>query len=554
MNKHKCELYVRKVSEYPFVRVKPLTLKNLWISWCGISKYTPKCALYMDSTAKITAERNRHAALNHWWIIHPFSYVRFLWEIFMTAIYLIAFFTIPCMICFVVMDYKSIRLDKVNIPIYAICWIDVAFNFVTGYCDEKNMSVELKLGRIFTFYLRGYFVLDALSSLPYDHLTMPWRRLPGDGSHFAVTLINLLPLLKLTRYSTLKSNINHLFTYLGIQNYNLCKTLLLALYLIVWFSCLTYFTPIFVIYLFNIPPTDCEDCWMEDLEDDSFRLRFKNSVYIAVINIMASGYGRYPPKTTSIAILFSLLMISGKFIACYILIALFRFTAESKISEVQYEEIINQVQAYVKHKNLLPHIRERILAYYHYRFRGSYFRTKRILSDLTELLRQEVAFHSCRRLIENVAIFKHLPNDVLQLLMNKLKFELYLPNDVIIKSGTQGDCMFFLSFGIVSVLTPTGKEICHLEDGAYFGEIALLLTDHRRIASVIAVDVCEVYRLDRKNFRQCVDVNSELFAEIERIASERIERTLLIEEQYKRYLPEAKQQTTTENLNYNKFS
>lgn len=72
---------------------------------------------------------------------------------------------------------------------------------------------------------------------------------------------------------------------------------------------------------------NCEDCWMENFENDSFRLRFKNSVYIAVVNIMASGYGRYPPKTTSIAILFSLLMISGKFIACYILSKMFILSA-----------------------------------------------------------------------------------------------------------------------------------------------------------------------------------------------------------------------------------
>lgn len=79
-------------------------------------------------------------------------------------------------------------------------------------------------------------------------------------------------------------------------------------------------------------------------------------------------------------------------------------------------------------------------------------------------------------------------------------------------------------------------EICHLEDGAHFGEVALLVADQRRVASVIAIEVCEVYRLDRKDFRQCIDVHSELFAEMERIATERVERTIKIEEQHKRLL------------------
>lgn len=78
--------------------------------------------------------------------------------------------------------------------------------------------------------------------------------------------------------------------------------------------------------------------------------------------------------------------------------------------------------------------------------------------------------------------------------------------------------------------------MCHLNEGAYFGEIALLVADQRRIASVVAIEVCDVYLLDRKDFRQCIAVHSELFAEIERIAAERIEKTVKAEEQHKRLM------------------
>lgn len=87
--------------------------------------------------------------------------------------------------------------------------------------------------------------------------------------------------------------------------------------------------------------------------------------------------------------------------------------------------------------------------------KSRYFQSK----FFAEPLREEIALQSCRRLIENVAIFKNLPKNVLQSIVKNLKFELYLPNEVIIKAGTQGDCMFFLSSGTVAVLTPTGKEV-----------------------------------------------------------------------------------------------
>lgn len=53
---------------------------------------------------------------------------------------------------------------------------------------------------------------DTLSSFPYDYITLRWRRLPGNNPHYIVTLINIMPLMKLTRYYTFNSNIYYLFT------------------------------------------------------------------------------------------------------------------------------------------------------------------------------------------------------------------------------------------------------------------------------------------------------------------------------------------------------
>lgn len=78
---------------------------------------------------------------------------------------------------------------------------------------------------------------------------------------------------------------------------------------------------------------------------------------------------------------------------------------------------------------------------------------------ISEHLRQEIALESCHRLVENVSMFRNLPKNILRNIVKNLKFELYLPNDVIVKAGAHGDCMFFLSAGTVAVLTPTGKEV-----------------------------------------------------------------------------------------------
>lgn len=67
---------------------------------------------------------------------------------------------------------------------------------------------------------------------------------------------------------------------------------------------------------------------------------------------------------------------------CFLVMFL-NIKAQGKSSESKFQELIDQVKAYTRQKQLLPHMKKRLLAYYHYRFRNTYFRTKRILSDMT---------------------------------------------------------------------------------------------------------------------------------------------------------------------------
>lgn len=62
-------------------------------------------------------------------------------------------------------------------------------------------------------------------------------------------------------------------------------------------------------------------------------------------------------------------------------------------------------------------------------------------------------------MVESVSLFSGLPDNVVGEIIYHLKSEVYLPNDIIVKAGTLGDCMYFLSSGTVAVLTHTGKEV-----------------------------------------------------------------------------------------------
>lgn len=51
-------------------------------------------------------------------------------------------------------------------------------------------------------------------------------------------------------------------------------------------------------------------------------------------------------------------------------------------------------------------------------------------------------------------------------------------------------------------------QICHLHDGAYFGEMALLLDESHRMTNTVALEISEICRLDKRHFLLCVDPES----------------------------------------------
>ncbi|XP_044758495.1 potassium/sodium hyperpolarization-activated cyclic nucleotide-gated channel 2-like isoform X3 [Coccinella septempunctata] len=151
-------------------------------------------------------------------------------------------------------------------------------------------------------------------------------------------------------------------------------------------------------------------------------------------------------------------------------------------------------------------------------------------------LKREINIQVCKRLVQQAAFLADLPTKVLGDVLTHLKSEVFLPNDVIIRAGAPGDCMYFLSSGTVLVTTPSGKEVCHLQDGAYFGEIALLSKETKRTANVIALEICETYRLDKKVFKMSIKKYPDCVKVIQALAEIRHQETNALEEMHKEEL------------------
>nr|CAH7758989.1 unnamed protein product [Callosobruchus chinensis] len=202
--------------------------------------------------------------------------------------------------------------------------------------------------------------------------------------------------------------------------------------------------------------------------------------------------------------------------------------------EIKFHSIINQLDEYMRQKQLPLSLRDRIKNYYNFKFQHKYFNSERIHDMLPDKLKKEINLHECKNLIQNVSLFAHLTEHQISTVVEMLTPEIFLPKDTIIQAGSLGDCMYFISSGIVAVYTHSGKEICHLEDGDFFGEISLVLQIPYRCATIVAIEITHVYMLKKKDFNVCLIKNPKIMRKVIKLAHQRFNEIREQEEKYKK--------------------
>lgn len=111
--------------------------------------------------------------------------------------------------------------------------------------------------------------------------------------------------------------------------------------------------------------------------------------------------------------------------------------------------------------------------------------------------------HLQARHLKALSLFHNVEDGILERLAGKFKGETFAPGDTIIKQGDPGEKFYIVLSGKTEA-RQAGKHgrdirLGVMNDGSYFGEIALLM-DSPRVASVVAVAPTSVLALDRKDF------------------------------------------------------
>lgn len=107
------------------------------------------------------------------------------------------------------------------------------------------------------------------------------------------------------------------------------------------------------------------------------------------------------------------------------------------------------------------------------------------------------------RALKSLPLFGQLGEEEICSLSSRVSLKTYPKHTILVSEGDETDSLFIIENGKVKVYLSDeeGKEVIIniLEDGDYFGELALL-DDKPRSASVMTLEECRVWLISKKDF------------------------------------------------------
>ncbi|XP_022837403.1 potassium/sodium hyperpolarization-activated cyclic nucleotide-gated channel 2 isoform X3 [Spodoptera litura] len=490
-----------------------------------------KLAMKLFGSKKaLMKERIRQKAAGHW-VIHPCSSFRFYWDLCMLLLLVANLIILPVAISFF-NDDLSTRWIAFNCLSDTIFLIDIVVNFRTGIMQQDNAEqVILDPKLIAKHYLRTWFFLDLISSIPLDYIFLIFNQVNDFSESFqilhagrALRILRLAKLLSLVRLLRLSRLVRYVSQWEEVYFLNMASVFmrifnLICMMLLIghWSGCLQFLVPM----LQGFPPNS----WVaiNELQEAFWLEQYSWALFKAMSHMLCIGYGRFPPQSLTDMWLTMLSMISGA--TCY---ALFLGHATNLIQSLdssrrQYREKVKQVEEYMAYRKLPREMRQRITEYFEHRYQGKFFDEELILGELSEKLREDVINYNCRSLVASVPFFANADSNFVSDVVTKLRYEVFQPGDIIIKEGTIGSKMYFIQEGIVDIVMANGEVATSLSDGSYFGEICLL-TNARRVASVRAETYCNLFSLSVDHFNAVLDQYPLMRRTMESVAAERLNK------------------------------
>eukprot|EP01135_Chromosphaera_perkinsii_P001311 Nk52_evm38s164 gene=Nk52_evmTU38s164 len=449
---------------------------------------------------------------NKVYIIHPYSSFRWKWDLLMVLLLMYTLVALPITLAFF-QDDLPVGWLVFSVLVDVLFLIDIWINFRTAVMIEEDLIIT-DSKEISRLYLKGWFTVDVVSSLPMDLVTIMFEG--SSTSALKITsALRVLRLAKLLRVLRLSRLFRYISRWQGFYDLTgsvlrISKLVFLMLLFNHWNGC----TQFLIAEALNFP----KDNWVSlyGIQDASVMEQYIWSLFQALSHMLGIGYGRFPPVTLADCITYIVsMLIGGVLFAVFIgNISMLLLSIDS--SGRHYKEKLEEVNEYMNYRRLPKGLRLRVHDYYEHKYqKKKFFDEESILHEMSTVLKGAIGLHNVQDLIHKVPFLRDAGDDFIDAVSPRLVPNFFLPGDYVVKKGQKG---------VLELLASEDKHIGIITDGDFFGEICLLVGDRtRRSASVRASTYCDLYSLERSDFNEILKDFPEVKNKLRSIAVKRLE-------------------------------
>ena len=349
-------------------------------------------------------------------------------------------------------------------------------------------------------YLRGWFAIDLLATIPFDLLAeAPF--IEGSSAAGLIPFLGLLRVLRIARIFILQREWR-LRTSLNPALLRLAFFAFFVGLLSHWIAC-------------GWIALDGFDSGPPDLAP------YQSSLYWTITTLTTVGYGDITPVGASQTAYTMVVMGLGAAMYGYIIGNVASLLANLDVSRARHLSRIEAINNFMRDHRVPRELQARVRDYYNYLWESRISQQSEMLDDLPGPLHVEIALHLNRHILRKVPLFEGTSEPFLRALVLHLAPMVFVPGQVIMRRGEPGHQLYFINRGRVEVFGPDDETvIAILSDGAFVGEMALL-SSQPRANTVRAIDYCNVYALDRVGFDQVLAGFPEVAAAVQKVADHR---------------------------------
>ncbi|XP_066599460.1 potassium/sodium hyperpolarization-activated cyclic nucleotide-gated channel 2-like [Prorops nasuta] len=520
---HNCKQSVFEDEVTSFLKEKSWLQKFLsdwFLRVIILSKIHPLTRFCLKSERAINYEIIRHLR-SHPFMIHPFSTFRIVWESLIIIYSLIFLIVKPILLTFY---YRSGK----NWSLYGMLDIlflsDIVIWFFTGYYDYRTKMIVFSPTIVARQYLKTWFLIDILPIIPFKLFDYYTR-----NETWYFVLLNLLKILRVRVVIVYIRRVQNVFKC-GFQRHKILEMFVILVVIAHWSACIQYYVPMATSKFFDKE----KNSWI--YSEYMTKRKTRTQKYMLCLNkaiIALTGSSHFIETKATVDIVVNLVLtIIGTIIFIYLLVELLQLMTTFHSSAKRNLKNIQQLREYMRYKELPNSLQKKLLTYCEFKNKRGFERNRQIAMHVSPCLRSELICHDHRKLLHSIPLFQYLPKSVLPYLAAIVRTKVYLADDSLLVSGSVGNVLFYIVSGTVAVYNTAGEEICHLEDGAHFGTVALLLEIEYRAVTIIALETCEVNTINRADFLQVIAPYENLKSKLNNLALEELKTIPTLEEAY----------------------